>query len=65
MRVQGNWDSGVFQGAGKYTWADGSCYEGEFERNRFHGQGLYKDREGHEWAGLFENNSGPGLVNQL
>jgi hypothetical protein len=63
--VQGNWVSGVFQGLGKYTWTDGSCYEGEFESNQFHGQGLYTDKQGHQWAGLFEKNSGPGLINQL
>jgi hypothetical protein len=37
----GEWNQGIWEGFGKYKWADGSFYEGEWKSNEQHGKGLY------------------------
>lgn len=39
------------EGAGKYTWADGSTYEGQWVDNKIHGYGVYLWRDGRKYFG--------------
>jgi len=51
-------------GKGKFTWDDGSCYEGWFKNNLFDGegtfhflntQGIYTWSDGKKYEGLWKN----------
>ena len=37
---------GLKTGKGKFTWTNGSSYEGEFLNNSIHGKGFYKWPDG-------------------
>jgi hypothetical protein len=47
VELQGSWVAGMYEGQGKFTWADGRAYEGEWHQNKMHGQGTYIDINGH------------------
>ena len=54
--------NGVFHGAGKLTFADGSVYEGEFKNGKPHGKGKYTSntqciREGHFVEGILHGDN--------
>lgn len=38
---------------GKYSWTDGSFYEGEWRRDKMNGQGTYRGNDGVIVKGLF------------
>lgn len=38
-------------GNGKFLWADGSTYQGEFEDNNIHGKGTYSWADGRKFVG--------------
>ena len=42
---------GKKEGFGKYTWADGSVYEGEWLDNRINGSGVYIWKDGRKYYG--------------
>ena len=42
---------GKKEGQGKYTWADGSIYEGEWLDNRINGSGIYIWKDGRKYYG--------------
>lgn len=48
----GQFDNNKFL-QGRYTFADGSYYEGSFKDNRMDGPGVYFDQYGAEWKGKF------------
>jgi hypothetical protein len=54
--------NGKYSGLGRYTFPDGSYYEGEFVENKMHGDGCFVDTQNEAWRGKFYNNNGPGLV---
>lgn len=37
----GDWKDGNISGKGKYTFASGAIYDGEWQCNKFHGRGTY------------------------
>ena len=39
------------QGYGRYKWADGSIYEGDWFDNRISGQGVYVWKDGRKFFG--------------
>jgi hypothetical protein len=46
-KYEGQFEEGaMFHGQGKFTWSDGSYYEGDFKDNTLNGQGRYHSREG-------------------
>lgn len=54
---------GKKHGKGKFTWADGSFYEGDFSEGVFHGAGVYYFKEYNKtYTGGFANGKieGPG-----
>ena len=56
---------GVPQGKGKYTYPDGSTYEGDFEGGYFHGYGVLTDAElGYRYEGefVYEHFQGKGVL---
>lgn len=42
---------GKKEGQGKYIWADGSIYEGEWLDNRINGSGIYIWKDGRKYYG--------------
>ena len=42
---------GKKEGKGKYIWADGSIYEGEWIDNRINGKGVYIWKDGRRYYG--------------
>lgn len=42
-------------GQGKYTWKDGRCYEGQYERDRKHGMGTYTWSDGRQYIGMWKD----------
>ena len=40
-------------GRGKYSWTDGSCYDGEWKKDKMNGQGMYRGSDGVTVRGLF------------
>ena len=51
------------EGLGRYTWADGSTYEGQWVDNKINGFGTYLWRDGRKYYGQWANNdmSGYGI----
>ena len=54
-----------FKKKGKFTWVDGSFYDGEIKNNYFEGYGRFKWKEGREYIGFWKNGkmSGKGVMN--
>lgn len=53
---------GFYVSGGRYTWPDGSWYEGDISRNILHGHGkYYSSHTDTVTEGAFRNNHGPGL----
>ena len=44
-----------YKKSGKFTWVDGSYYEGEINNNYFEGYGKFKWKEGREYVGFWKN----------
>jgi hypothetical protein len=53
--------NGKKEGFGKYTWADGSTYEGDWVDNRINGRGVYLWKDGRRFYGEWINNDMEGL----
>ena len=51
---------GKKHGHGKFNWADGSTYDGEFLNNNIHGQGVYEWADGRKFEGAWKNNKMDG-----
>ena len=47
-------------GIGKYTWADGSLYEGEWEDGLRHGQGIMTETDGRSYSGQWQRDKKHG-----
>ena len=62
---------GVFENGykkkGKFTWTDGSFYDGEIKNNIFEGYGRFRWKEGREYIGFWKNGKmhGKGTMNYL
>ena len=52
---------GRFNGKGKYTWADGSYYNGDWVNNKKEGLGEYKFKDGSLFNGKWINNKRNGV----
>ena len=52
---------GKKEGPGKYTWADGSTYDGEWLDNRINGKGVYLWKDGRKYYGEWANNDMEGM----
>ena len=52
---------------GKFTWTDGSFYDGEIKNNIFEGYGRFRWKEGREYIGFWKNGKmhGQGTMNYL
>lgn len=46
----------VKEGFGKFTWANGDQYEGNWRNNRFEGGGTFTHNTGNVLKGIFKNN---------
>lgn len=58
---EGNYEKGCKHGKGKFTWADGSFYEGEFVKGVFEGHGvLVNQKERYSYAGEFKSGTRNG-----
>lgn len=40
-------------GKGKYSWTDGSFYDGEWKRDKMNGLGIYRGNDGSVVKGVF------------
>ena len=47
---------GQKEGIGKYTWADGSYYSGQWLDNKIQGYGVDSKQEGRKYFGQWEDN---------
>ena len=47
---------GKKEGSGKYTWADGTTYDGEWNDNKINGHGIYLWADGRKYYGSWSNN---------
>ena len=56
-----------FKSKGKFTWVDGSYYDGEIKNNYFEGFGKFKWKEGREYVGYWKNGkmNGKGVMNYI
>ena len=54
---QGNMQSHMYHGVGRYVWSDGATYEGGWADNKMHGEGTYTGPDGVKWTGTFRNGS--------
>ena len=48
-------------GLGKYEWANGQTYEGEWYENKIHGFGVYKWPDGRSYRGEWKDNQMNGI----
>ena len=62
-RFEGLFENG-FKKKGRFTWTDGSYYEGEIKNNFFEGYGKFRWREGREYIGQWKNGKmeGKGIM---
>ncbi len=44
-----------WNGSGKFRFADGATYDGQFQRGKFHGPGIMRYRDGGLYAGLWKS----------
>ena len=49
-------EDGVKEGFGKFIWANGDKFEGNWKNNRFEGGGNFTSHKGHSLNGIFKNN---------
>ena len=62
---------GIFENGykrkGKFTWVDGSYYDGEIKNNVFEGYGKFRWKEGREYTGFWKNGKmhGKGYMNYV
>jgi len=45
----------VYDGEGRYGWADGCSYEGGWSEGKMHGEGTYTDKDNVKFEGKFFN----------
>ena len=50
---EGDYFDGIRSGNGKYTYKNGSYYEGPFIENQYHGEGIFADEAGNKNRLLF------------
>lgn len=62
---EGNWKDNQFQGAGTYTWSNGSSLIGDWQENCAVGPAKYVDPEGHGWVGMMKRGSKAILAPEL
>ena len=62
----GEFENG-YKKKGKFTWTDGSFYDGEIKDNVFEGYGRFRWKEGREYTGFWKNGKmhGKGTMNYL
>ncbi|XP_022804577.1 MORN repeat-containing protein 1-like [Stylophora pistillata] len=65
ITITGEFGNNMFHGFGKYTWPDGSYYEGNFNENKLEGQGTFTDVKSQVWYGNFTHMAAPGLKFKL
>ncbi|MDC0441381.1 hypothetical protein OAM41_06435, partial [Gammaproteobacteria bacterium] len=53
--------NGISDGIGKFKFADGSSYQGNWRDGKFHGEGLYLNPAGRWYLGTFENGKVRGV----
>ncbi|MET2986467.1 MORN repeat-containing protein [Aureibaculum conchae] len=60
---EGYWKSGLRDGEGKYTWANGDVYEGQWMQDKRHGMGTYVWNDGSKYKGNYSHGirSGYGI----
>lgn len=47
------WNGNMMNGKGKFTWPDGSSYDGSYKNDKKHGQGTFR------WGGVHKENGIP------
>jgi len=57
---EGEFQNGMYNGRGTYTFADGSKYLGEFKDGKYNGQGLLTTADGFKLVGEFKDNKPNG-----
>ena len=62
----GTYENG-YKKKGKFTWVDGSYYDGEINNNYFEGYGKFKWKEGREYIGFWKNGkmNGKGIMTYI
>ena len=53
---KGNFNNGVFQGHGMYTWPSKHCFIGDWVDGKMHGSGEFTHENGQKLKGSFANN---------
>jgi len=51
----GHWKNGHWHGIGHVSFANGDCYEGDYQMDQRHGHGLYRWQDGRVYDGQFRN----------
>ena len=59
-RYEGEFKHGLFDGLGRFSYAEGGVYQGEFHAGRMHGHGRFS-RDGTVYEGEFRNNLYHGM----
>ena len=60
LRMKENINKEKKSGQGKFKWADGSTYEGQFEDNNINGKGIYTWGDKRKYIGDWKNNKMDG-----
>ncbi len=69
--IDGSKFEGIFENGlkkkGKFTWMDGSYYDGEINNNYFEGYGIFKWKEGRMYKGTWKNGkmNGKGIMTYI